>query len=92
MSAVTLPKKLFGDHCQPPCTSLTMFDDSVERRPDRAGGPVGRLEALVREARERRLGVVQQVGLAEEPLPAVAAASGGACRVRLKSMRVVGAY
>ena len=31
MSEVTLPKKLFGDHCQPPRISLTIFADSVER-------------------------------------------------------------
>jgi hypothetical protein len=31
MSRVTLPKKLFGELCQPPRSSLTIFDDSVER-------------------------------------------------------------
>ena len=25
-------EKSSGDHCQPPLSSLTMFDDSVERR------------------------------------------------------------
>src|SRR4029079_15723757 len=34
MSREMLPKKLFGDHCQPPLISLTIFDDSVERMPN----------------------------------------------------------
>ena|SRR5436190_15550300 len=33
MSLLMLPKKLFGDHCQPPRISLTIFDVSVERMP-----------------------------------------------------------
>src|SRR5262245_26743531 len=41
MSLVMLPKKLFGDHCQPPLTSLTIVDDSVERMPN---DPVVRYE------------------------------------------------
>jgi hypothetical protein len=31
MSLVTLAKNAFGDHCQPPRTSFTIFDVSVER-------------------------------------------------------------
>ena len=90
MSEVTLVENSSGDHCHPPRSSLTRFEDSVERR---LVEPTVRYEgdAEVREARERRVVVVEDVGLGHQAGPSEYVPLSRWFDDRLMSTRPVGA-
>ena len=63
MSGLLLPKKSFGDDCQPNSTSLTSVELSVERSDRRPGRAVRVLVRPGRESRERRSALFSVSGL-----------------------------
>ena len=90
MSGLLLPKKSFGDDCQPKSTSLTRLELSVDRS---VLDPVVRYEFWCAHAGKPGnvgLGAVQRVRAVLVRAAGSTCRSGDAACDRLTSMRVVG--